>query len=124
MTSTPSPRPVSALRARMIEDMTVRGFTEETRSLSAVAGHRDTDYWRMSRRALAFEVRRVEPLGETDSSRVDLRKTRRVAILDRHAAEVQGHFARAVKRIRSTAHPNTPASFGLRPPSGWTALWL
>jgi site-specific recombinase XerD len=32
MTSTPSPRPVSALRARMIEDMTVRGFTEETRS--------------------------------------------------------------------------------------------
>ena len=31
MTSHPSPRPVSALRARMIEDMTVRGFTEETR---------------------------------------------------------------------------------------------
>src|ERR1700681_3638752 len=32
MTSTPSPRPVSALRARMIEDMTVRGFTEERRT--------------------------------------------------------------------------------------------
>jgi hypothetical protein len=32
MTSASSPRPVSALRARMIEDMTVRGFTEETRS--------------------------------------------------------------------------------------------
>ncbi len=32
MTSAPSPRSVSALRARMIEDMTVRGFTEETRS--------------------------------------------------------------------------------------------
>src|SRR3979490_414917 len=31
MTSASSPRPVSALRARMIEDMTVRGFTEETR---------------------------------------------------------------------------------------------
>jgi site-specific recombinase XerD len=31
MTSPLSPRPVSALRARMIEDMTVRGFTEETR---------------------------------------------------------------------------------------------
>ena len=30
MTSAPSPRPVSALRARMIEDMSVRGFTEET----------------------------------------------------------------------------------------------
>jgi integrase/recombinase XerD len=32
MTSTPSPRPVTALRARMIEDMTVRGFSEETHS--------------------------------------------------------------------------------------------
>ena len=32
MTSHPSPRPVSALRARMIEDMMVRGFTEETRN--------------------------------------------------------------------------------------------
>src|SRR3979411_2048255 len=32
MTSASSPRPVSALRARMIEDMTVRGFTAETRS--------------------------------------------------------------------------------------------
>src|ERR1700682_1238683 len=31
MTSAPAPRPVSVLRARMIEDMTVRGFTEETR---------------------------------------------------------------------------------------------
>src|SRR5437773_3894727 len=32
MTSASLPRPVSALRARMIEDMTMRGFTEETRS--------------------------------------------------------------------------------------------
>jgi integrase/recombinase XerD len=31
MTSHPSPRPVTALRARMIEDMTVRGFAEKTR---------------------------------------------------------------------------------------------
>src|ERR1700675_308850 len=30
MTSASSPLPVSALRARMIEDMTVRGFTEKT----------------------------------------------------------------------------------------------
>ena len=30
MTSHPSPRPVSALRARMIEDMRVRGFSEKT----------------------------------------------------------------------------------------------
>ena len=32
MTSPLSPRPVTALRARMIEDMTVRGFNEHTRS--------------------------------------------------------------------------------------------
>src|SRR5260370_21715516 len=32
MTSHPSHRPVSALRARMIEDMSVRGFTEKTRN--------------------------------------------------------------------------------------------
>ena len=31
MTSPSSPRPVTALRARMIEDMTVRGFGEKTR---------------------------------------------------------------------------------------------
>jgi hypothetical protein len=32
MTSQSSNRPVSALRARMIEDMSVRGFSEKTRS--------------------------------------------------------------------------------------------
>src|ERR1700704_4555275 len=32
MTPAPPPRPVSALRARMIEDMTVRGFNENTHS--------------------------------------------------------------------------------------------
>ena len=32
MTSHPSDRPVSALRARMIEDMSVRGFSEKTRN--------------------------------------------------------------------------------------------
>ena len=31
MTSDTAPRPVSPLRARMIEDMTVRGFKEDTR---------------------------------------------------------------------------------------------
>ena len=31
MTSGPSQRPVSPLRARMIQDMTVRGFNEHTR---------------------------------------------------------------------------------------------
>ena len=32
MTSHPSVRPVSALRARMIEDMRVRGFSEKSRN--------------------------------------------------------------------------------------------
>ena len=32
MTPLPSDRPVSALRARMIEDMKVRGFSEKTRN--------------------------------------------------------------------------------------------
>jgi integrase/recombinase XerD len=32
MTFDPSQQPVSALRARMIEDMIVRGFTEKTRN--------------------------------------------------------------------------------------------
>jgi integrase/recombinase XerD len=32
MTSGPSQRPISPLRARMIEDMTVRSFNEHTRS--------------------------------------------------------------------------------------------
>jgi site-specific recombinase XerD len=32
MTSLPSDRPVSALRARMIEDMNMRGFSEKTRN--------------------------------------------------------------------------------------------
>ena len=31
MTSDGSPRPISPLRARMIVDMTVRGFSEKTR---------------------------------------------------------------------------------------------
>jgi hypothetical protein len=31
MTSDPSLRPIDPLRARMIEDMTVRGFKEDTR---------------------------------------------------------------------------------------------
>jgi integrase/recombinase XerD len=43
MTSQPSPRPISPLRAHMIEDMTVRGFTEKTpqdyvRHVQAFAG--------------------------------------------------------------------------------------
>src|SRR5437868_9865768 len=48
MTFDTSPRPVSPLRARMIEDMTVRGFNEDTRR----------DYVRHVRAFAAFIGRR------------------------------------------------------------------
>ena len=38
MTSDTSPRPISPLRARMIEDMTVRGFKEDTLRRLSYAG--------------------------------------------------------------------------------------
>jgi integrase/recombinase XerD len=62
MTSTPSPRPVTALRARMIEDMTVRGFTEETR----------TDYVRRVRAFAAFIRRSPDTATAEDLRRFQL----------------------------------------------------
>jgi integrase/recombinase XerD len=62
MTSHPSPRPVSALRARMIEDMTVRGFTEETR----------TDYVRRVRAFAAFMRRSPDTATAEDLRRFQL----------------------------------------------------
>ena len=62
MTSHPSPRPVSALRARMIEDMTVRGFTEETRY----------DYVRRVRAFAAFICRPPDTATAEDLRRFQL----------------------------------------------------
>jgi integrase/recombinase XerD len=62
MTSHPSPRPVSALRARMIEDMTVRGFTEETRH----------DYVRRVRAFAAFIRRPPDTAAAEDLRRFQL----------------------------------------------------
>src|SRR6202158_2719430 len=62
MTSTPSRRPVSALRARMIEDMMVRGFTEETR----------TDYVRRVRAFAAFIRRSPDTATAEDLRRFQL----------------------------------------------------
>jgi site-specific recombinase XerD len=62
MTFTPSPRPVSALRARMIEDMMVRGFTEETR----------TDYVRRVRAFAAFIRRSPDTATAEDLRRFQL----------------------------------------------------
>jgi integrase/recombinase XerD len=62
MTSPLSPRPVTALRARMIEDMTVRGFTEETRH----------DYVRRVRAFAAFIRRSPDTATAEDLRRFQL----------------------------------------------------
>src|SRR5580692_6586709 len=65
MTSHPSHRPVSALRARMIEDMRVRGFTEKTRS----------DYVRNVRAFAAFIRRSPDTATAEDLRRFQLHQT-------------------------------------------------
>ena len=65
MTSHPSDRPVSALRARMIEDMSVRGFTEKTRS----------DYVRNVRAFAAFIRRSPDTATAEDLRRFQLHQT-------------------------------------------------
>jgi hypothetical protein len=63
--SHPSHRPVSALRARMIEDMRVRGFTEKTRS----------DYIRNVRALAAFIGRPPDTATAEDLRRFQLHQT-------------------------------------------------
>src|SRR2546421_7093667 len=65
MTSHPSHRPVSALRARMIEDMRVRGFTEKTRN----------DYVRNVRAFAAFIGRSPDTATGEDLRRFQLHQT-------------------------------------------------
>src|ERR1700687_771621 len=65
MTSAPSPRPVLALRARMIKDMTVRGFTGETRS----------NYIREVRAFAAFIRRPPDTATAEDLRRFQLHRT-------------------------------------------------
>ena len=65
MTSQSSNRPVSALRARMIEDMSVRGFSEKTRS----------DYIRSVRAFAAFIGRSPDTATAEDLRRFQLHQT-------------------------------------------------
>jgi len=65
MTSHPSHRPISALRARMIEDMRVRGFTEKTRN----------DYIRNVRAFAAFIGRSPDTATAEDLRRFQLHQT-------------------------------------------------
>src|SRR5215470_1874462 len=65
MTSHPSHRPVSPLRARMIEDMSVRGFSEKTRN----------DYIRNVRAFAAFIGRSPDIATAEDLRRFQLHQT-------------------------------------------------
>jgi integrase/recombinase XerD len=66
MTSDTSPRPISPLRARMIEDMTVRGFNEHTRR----------DYVRHVRSFAAFISRSPDTASAEDLRLFQLHQTR------------------------------------------------
>src|SRR5580700_7682470 len=66
MTSDTSPRPISRLRARMIEDMTVRGFNEHTRR----------DYVRQVRSFAAFIDRSPDTATAEDLRLFQLHQTR------------------------------------------------
>src|SRR5215471_921479 len=65
MTSDGSPRPISPLRARMIEDMTVRGFSEKTRH----------DYVRKVRAFTAFIGRSPDTATAEDLRHFQLHQT-------------------------------------------------
>ena len=65
MTSASLPRPVSALRARMIEDMRVRGFSEKTRN----------DYIRNVRSFAAFIGRSPDTAMAEDLRRFQLHQS-------------------------------------------------
>ena len=65
MTFHPSHQPVSALRERMIEDMTVRGFTEKTRH----------DYVRCVKSFAAFIGRSPDTATPEDLRRFQLHQT-------------------------------------------------
>ena len=65
MTADPSDRPVSALRARMIEDMSVRGFSEKTRN----------DYIRNVRAFAAFIGRSPDTATAEDLRRFQLHQS-------------------------------------------------
>ena len=65
MTRDPSHRPVSALRERMIEDMSVRGFSEKTRN----------DYVRNVRAFPAFISRSPDTATAEDLRRFQLHQT-------------------------------------------------
>src|SRR3981081_4395828 len=65
MISDPSHRPVSALRARMLEDMSVRGFSEKTRN----------DYVRNVRAFAAFIGRSPDTATTEDLRRFPLPQT-------------------------------------------------
>jgi integrase/recombinase XerD len=91
--SAPSPRPVSALRARIIEDMTVRKFTEETRN----------NYIRNVRVFAAFIGRSPDTATASDLCRFHCTR-RRAASAAEHLFTVTNSAVSAL-RFRKPDHP-------------------
>src|SRR5271169_2753438 len=98
MTSHPSDRPVSALRTRMIEDMTVRGFNGNTRS----------DYIRNVRAFAAFIGRSPGTATAEDLRRFQLHQTQSGMQQQRPPGSRSG-----CRRIRCGRRRTWNASMGL-----------
>src|SRR5437016_5314580 len=107
MTSDTSPRPVSPLRARMIEDMTVRGFNEHTRR----------DYVRHVRAFAAFIGRSPDTATAEDLRLFQLHQTRtgmQPPSINRHRLPAGSFFG----GFRTPAHrPYTGSIARARPAS-------
>jgi hypothetical protein len=116
MTSETSPRPVSPLRARMIEDMTMRGFKEDTRR----------DYVRHVRAFAAFICRPPDTATPEDLRLFQLHQAVRrprlevADVFHRHGAAWRqanaGHVSLGQLQVMSAIEQcRSPALVGLQP---------
>ena len=118
MTVHPSPSPGSALRQRMIEDMTVRGFTEKTQH----------DYIRCVKTFAAFLGRSPDKATAEDLRRFQVHQTQVGLTASRHQQRRRGaalllHRDAGPARSRppSRAHPPAAqAAAGAQPRGGHT----
>src|SRR5690242_8433924 len=102
MTPLPSDRPVSALRARMIEDMNVRGFSEKTRN----------DYIRNVRALAAFVGRSPDTATAEDLRRFQHHQAQtgvRPPSINSAVAALRFFFTRDARPARPCAAAHGPA---------------
>jgi Phage integrase family/Phage integrase, N-terminal SAM-like domain len=104
MTSETSPRPVSPLRARMIEDMTMRGFKEDTRR----------DYVRHVRAFAAFICRPPDTATAEDLRLFQLHQTQSGIQPPSYCASSAAKAARTVMQCCRRSCSNCCASGGGR----------